>query len=127
MATMIPPTGLKPALAPTQSHGPAPPPARCIAFLLFLVVAGVIALVVVKVINPNKKKVTDAVVAITPNVTIPFDTSAIDGVLDKVTGAVQGAVTGRRLFMEMMLGLALGDEGGGAAGTQHPWEALPMQ
>jgi hypothetical protein len=33
---------------------------RCIMFLLFLVVAGVIALVIVKVINPNKKHIAEA-------------------------------------------------------------------
>jgi hypothetical protein len=31
--------------------------ARCIGFLLFIAVAGVIAIIVLKVVNPNKSKV----------------------------------------------------------------------
>jgi hypothetical protein len=51
-----------------QAH--CPRHCRCISALLFLVVAGVIALVIVKVINPNKKAISATVTAITPNVTV---------------------------------------------------------
>ncbi len=44
---------------------------KCIAFLLFLVVGGVIALVIVKVIQPNKKNIASAVSS------IPFNSSVL--------------------------------------------------
>ena len=69
-------------------------------FLLFLVVCGVIALVIVKVINPNKKKIQDAAADVPlPNVT---------DIVNTATGAVKDALaqagqpSGRRLMQQMI-------------------------
>lgn len=43
---------------------------KCIGFLLFLAVAGVIVIIVLKVVNPNKKKLQDAAEILCSNVTI---------------------------------------------------------
>jgi hypothetical protein len=53
-------------------------------FLLFLVVCGVIALVVVKVVKPNKTAIQAATSSITPDSVSNFTSNAL--------GSVQGAV-----------------------------------
>ena len=57
---------------------------RCIMFLLFLVVCGVIALVVVKVVKPNQKAIQAATASITPDSVSNFTQAA--------TGALQTAI-----------------------------------
>jgi hypothetical protein len=69
-------------------------------FLLFLVVCGVIALVVVKVIKPNQKKIQDAASVVPlPNITNALDTasSAVTDTFKQVT-----APSGRRLLQRMI-------------------------
>lgn len=78
-------------------------------FLLFLVVCGVIALVVVKVVKPNQKAIVAATSAVLPANT----TQQIGAALDQAQSAVVGAFTGgggggggsgRRLVMQMLHG-----------------------
>uniref|UniRef100_A0A383WGN5 t-SNARE coiled-coil homology domain-containing protein n=1 Tax=Tetradesmus obliquus TaxID=3088 RepID=A0A383WGN5_TETOB len=76
---------------------------RCIMFLLFLVVCGVIALVVVKVVKPNQKAIQSAAESVglpTWNAT-PIQqtvTNAVSNVAGK-TADTLGSVGGRRLRM----------------------------
>lgn len=64
-------------------------------FLLFLVVAGVVALVIVKIINPNKKAIEDAANAVTPSVNI--------------TDLANTVTQGRKLMTVMLYGSAQAD------------------
>lgn len=58
---------------------------KCIGFLLFLVVGGIVALVVLKIVKPNQAAISSAVPTPTLNIT-----------------AATSAVTGRRLMVSMM-------------------------
>lgn len=60
---------------------------KCISFLLLLTVLGVVAIIVVKIINPNKNKI---VTAVTNSTTALLNST-------NVTGAV-GSLTGRRML-----------------------------
>ncbi len=81
--------------------------------MLLLVVLGVIALVIVKVINPNKKAISQAANAAVDAANITVNTS---GILDNTIGAI----TGRRLAARMLFGALAG----GLDGDGHPFELL---
>ncbi|KXZ54711.1 hypothetical protein GPECTOR_4g779 [Gonium pectorale] len=74
---------------------------KCIAFLLLLVVVGVVAIIVVKIINPNRKKIQQGAEAIVSNVTTAINNtnigssaiSATTGAINTATDAVSGAVS----------------------------------
>ena len=71
-------------------------------FLLFLVVCGVIALVVVKVIKPNQKKLQEAASVVPmPNITNALDT-ATSAVTNAVKQVTDTAPSGRRLMQRMI-------------------------
>ncbi|GBF88675.1 hypothetical protein Rsub_01574 [Raphidocelis subcapitata] len=100
---------------------------KCIMFLLFLVVAGVIALVVVKVINPNKKHIAEAAAAAGVNTTqiagqiasgVTQASQQVASGLSTGVGAIGNGISGRRrrrrLFELMLQG---GGDGGGGFGS----------
>eukprot|EP00878_Enallax_costatus_P004352 GHUV01004588.1.p2 GENE.GHUV01004588.1~~GHUV01004588.1.p2 ORF type:complete len:286 (+),score=100.88 GHUV01004588.1:345-1202(+) len=73
---------------------------RCIMFLLFLVVCGVIALVIVKVIKPNKHAIQTAAASVGINTT-DWTQQISNGVNTAVTTVTNGAtnvVGGRRML-----------------------------
>ncbi|GFR50445.1 hypothetical protein Agub_g12666 [Astrephomene gubernaculifera] len=83
---------------------------KCIAFLLLLVVVGVVAIIVVKIIKPNHKKVVEGAQAAISNITSAINsTSAGSTAIGAVSGAASQAadavssVTGRRLLLEKAL------------------------
>lgn len=110
-----PPTPLTPTSRPPHTHTPThlliarccpyyPPlprththPSRCILFLLFLVVCGVIALVIVKVINPNKGKIAAAANNLGINATEIANQAqnAIANGVNQAVGAVQQGLNGQ--------------------------------
>ncbi len=96
----------------------APTPSRCIAFLLLLVVCGVVAIIVVKIINPNRKKVLQGAQAALNDTLNAINNTDIGGTIiggaknitDTATGAVREGVTGsngRRMLLHQLLQHAL--------------------
>ncbi|GIL91658.1 hypothetical protein Vretimale_9586 [Volvox reticuliferus] len=69
---------------------------KCIAFLLLLVVLGVVAIIVLKIINPNKKKVQEGASAVISNVT-----DAAGSIIGKGSPPPAGAA--RRMLMQKAL------------------------
>lgn len=98
-------------------------------FLLFLVVAGVIALVVVKVINPNKKHIADAAAAAGVNATqiagqitsgVAQASQQVGAGLSSGVGAIANGLSGRRRRARRLFEVALpggGGRGGGGFGS----------
>eukprot|EP00879_Flechtneria_rotunda_P007130 GHRR01007482.1.p1 GENE.GHRR01007482.1~~GHRR01007482.1.p1 ORF type:complete len:286 (+),score=109.54 GHRR01007482.1:322-1179(+) len=76
---------------------------RCIMFLLFLVVCGVIALVIVKVVKPNQKAIQDA--ASSAGLPTWNSTATLDTVTNAASGALNSVVNqvGRRRLKVSML------------------------
>jgi len=71
-------------------------------FLLFLVVCGVIALVIVKVVKPHKAAITEATSSVIPTNTTQAITSTVQQAVGTVTGALQGSSSsGRKMLMQM--------------------------
>jgi len=70
-------------------------------FLLFLVVCGVIALVIVKVVKPNQKAIQQAAASITPDSVSNFTQSAINTGQD-VINAVKGPRHRRALLRQFL-------------------------
>lgn len=83
---------------------------KCIAFLLLLVVLGVVAIIVVKVLNP--KKVASAISSLCTNVTIANTTvcGAASSALTTAKNATSAAVTGRRMLSAAILQLLAEDD-----------------
>lgn len=75
-------------------------PRRCIMFLLFLVVCGVIALVIVKVINPNKHAIQAAAATVGVNTTdwTHQISNGVNTAVTTVTNGATNAVSGRKLL-----------------------------
>lgn len=66
---------------------------RCIAFLLLLTVVGVVVIIVLKIINPNKKKIAQgASAALNQTINAINDTAAGSSAIGAVTGAVNTAI-----------------------------------
>jgi hypothetical protein len=71
-------------------------------FLLFLVVCGVVALVVVKVIKPNQKAIQDAAATVTPTSVSNFTSDAL-GSVQGVINQLPGQGGSRRLLLGRLL------------------------
>jgi hypothetical protein len=86
-------------------------------FLLFLVVCGVIALVVVKVVKPNQAAIQSAAASITPESVTNFTNTA--------TSAVQNAFTRHRhrraLLLDRQAAWVIGQDPGGPAQARQ-WQ-----
>ncbi|EFJ47278.1 Qb-SNARE, NPSN-family [Volvox carteri f. nagariensis] len=86
---------------------------KCIAFLLLLVVLGVVAIIVIKIINPNRKKVQEGAQAIISNVTSAINSTDVGSTItSKVTNTVNGILNngssssssaGRRMLAQKVL------------------------
>mmetsp|Transcript_20025 Transcript_20025/g.50810 ORF Transcript_20025/g.50810 Transcript_20025/m.50810 type:complete len:287 (-) Transcript_20025:535-1395(-) len=80
---------------------------KCIGFLLFMAIAGVIVIIVLKVVNPNKSKIAAAADALC-NTTIAgvnicdSVTSAANQAQDAVQSGASSAGLGRRLLREIL-------------------------
>ena len=87
-------------------------------FLLFLVVAGVIALVVVKVINPNKKNITEAAANLGINGT-QITNQITSGLQTAGNSVASGISSVTRVIMggDASGGGGGGDKGGGSGGS----------
>ncbi len=86
--------------------GPPPLRCRCIAFLLLLVVLGVVAIIVVKVLNP--KQVASAIKYAACNTTVSGNATLCDAAGNVINSTVS-TMTGRRMVSAVMLHLLAED------------------
>ncbi|GLC53382.1 hypothetical protein PLESTB_000738700 [Pleodorina starrii] len=77
---------------------------KCIAFLLLLTVLGVVAIIVIKIIKPNRKKVQEGASAIL-NATVNAANETLSPVIDTVVNKTSGILNRRMLAQKALLHL----------------------